>query len=98
MPETESCVTQNQTGFVLSSLIFVQYLFIYIFYLTENCGCHDDTVTNSHKQELVFLCTEVYRTQSHEYTKITLTKTNVTISLVQPNDISMGRKVFNVLF
>ena len=47
------------------------------------------TVTNSHKQELVFLCTEVYRTPSHKYIKMTVTKTNVTISLMQPIDISM---------
>ena len=78
--------------------IFVQHMFIYIFHLTENCGHHNDTVTNSHKQELVFLCTEVYRTPSHKYTKMTVTKTNATISLIQPNDISMGCKVFKVPF
>ena len=69
-----------------------------IFYLTENCGHHNDTVTNSHKQELVFLCTEVYRTPSHEYIKMTVTKTNITISPMQPNDVSMGCKVFKVPF
>ena len=56
------------------------------------------TVTVRHKQELVFLCIEVYRTPSHKYIKMTVTKTNATISLTQPNDISMGCKVFEVLF
>ena len=56
------------------------------------------TVINSHKQELVFMCTEVYRTPSHECTKMTVTKTNITISKMQPNDILMGCKVFKVPF
>ena len=75
--------------------ILVQLLFIFIFYLTENCGCHNGTVTNSHKQEIGVL---VYRTPSHKYTKMTVTKTTVTISLMQPNDISMDCKVFKVPF
>ena len=41
--------------------IFVQSLFIYIFYLTENCGCHDDTVTDSHTQSQVRIGVLVYR-------------------------------------
>ena len=47
------------------------------------------TVTHSHKQELVFLCTEVYRTPRHKYIKMTMTKANATISLMQPNDVLM---------
>ena len=38
----------------LSCTVFVS---LYM-YLTEDCRCHDDTVTNSHKQELGSL---VYR-------------------------------------
>ena len=64
--------------------IFVQKLFICIFHLTENCGHHDDIVINSDKQELVFLCTKLYRTSSHECTKVTVSKTKVTIFLMQP--------------
>ena len=56
------------------------------------------TVTNSHKQELVFLCTEVYRTPSHKYIKMTVTETIITISLMQPNDVLMGCEVFKVPF
>ena len=41
------------------------------------------TVTPSHKQELVFLYTGVYRTPSHKYIKMTVTKTNAIISLMQ---------------
>ena len=41
--------------------IFVQKLFIYIFNLTENCGCHDDTVTDSHRQSQVRIGVLVYR-------------------------------------
>ena len=78
--------------------IFIQKLFICIFYWTENCVRHEETVINSHKQELMFLCTEVYRTSSHEYTKMTVAKTKVTIFLMQPNDVSMTFKVFKVPF
>ena len=58
------------------------------------------TVTFSHKQEFMFLCTEVYRTPSHKYSyiKMTVTKTNATISLMQPNNVLMGCKVFKVPF
>ena len=76
--------------------IFVQQLFIYILYFFVDIM--NDTVINSHKQELMFLCTEVYRTSSHEYTKMTVDKTKVTIFLMQPNDVSMGCKVFKVQF
>ena len=48
------------------------------------------TVTHSHKQELVLLCTEVYRTPSHKFIKMTVTEANATISLMQPNDTLMG--------
>ena len=96
MPSMSLMIKKNSKESLTT--IFVQLLFIYIYYLTDNCGCHDDTVTNSHKQELMFLCTEVYRTSSHEYTKMTVAKTKVTIFLMQPNDISMGCKVFKVPF
>ena len=77
----------------LTTMFCTIIVYLYI-YLTENCGCHNDTVINRHKQELMFFCTEVYRTSSHEYTKMTVAKTKVTISLIQPNDISMSCKVF----
>ena len=41
--------------------IFVQLLFVYIFYLTENCGHHNDTVTDSHIQSQVRIGVLVYR-------------------------------------
>ena len=51
--------------------IFVQKLFIYIFYLSENCGHHDDTVTDSHIQSQVRIGVLVYRsvqnTKSQEH-------------------------------
>ena len=56
------------------------------------------TVTDSHKQELMFLCTEAYRTSSHEYIKMTVAKTKVTIFLMQPNNVVMGCQVFKVPF
>ena len=58
------------------------------------------TLTDSHKQEMVFLCTELYRTpksQLHD-TTMTVTKTNVTISLTQPNDVSLDCQVFRLPF
>ena len=51
--------------------------------------------TDSHKQELVFLCTEY---QSHTYTTMTVTKTNVTISLTQPNDVLLDCQIFRLPF
>ena len=42
--------------------IFVQLLFICIFYLTENCGHHDDKVTDSHIQSQARIGVLVYRT------------------------------------
>ena len=44
------------------------------------------------------LCTAVYRTPSHKYIKMTVTKTYATISLMQPNDVSLGCKVFKFPF
>ena len=41
--------------------IFVQQLLIYIFYLTENCGHQDDTVTDSHTQSQARIGVLVYR-------------------------------------
>ena len=54
------------------------------------------TFTDSHKQEMVFLCTELYRTP--KFTTMTVTKTNITISLTQPNDVSLDCQVFRLPF
>ena len=35
---------------------------------------------------------------SHNYTTMTVTKTNVTISLTQPNDVSLDCQVFRLPF
>ena len=43
------------------TIIFVQELFIYILYLTENCGHHNDTVTDSHTQSQARIGVIVYR-------------------------------------
>ena len=56
------------------------------------------TVTDSHKQEMVFLSTELYRTPSHTYTTMTVTKPNVTISLTQPNNVSLDCQVIRLPF
>ena len=57
------------------------------------------TSIDSHKREMVFLCTEMYtKDQSHTYTTITVTKTNVTISLTQRNDVSLDCQVFRLTF
>ena len=56
------------------------------------------TSTDSHKREMVFLCTELYRTQSHTYPTMTVTKTNVTISLTQPNNVLLDCQVFRLPF
>ena len=53
------------------------------------------TFTDSHNREMVFLCTEH---QSHTYTTMTVTKTNVTISLTQPIDVSLYCQVFRLPF
>ena len=56
------------------------------------------TVTDIHKEELIFLCKEEYRTSSHEYIKMTVAKTKVAIFLMQPNDVMMGCRVFKMPF
>ena len=56
------------------------------------------TSTDSHKQEMVFLCTELYRTPKSHMTTMTVTKTNVTISLTQPNDVLLDCQVFRLPF
>ena len=52
------CVTSPRNH---SPLYFVQYLFIYIFHLTENWGCHDGTVTDSDNQSQARIGVLVYR-------------------------------------
>ena len=42
--------------------IFVWQLFIYIFHLTENCGCHDVTVTGV----LVYRSVQNTKSQVHQ--------------------------------
>ena len=44
-----------------SPLYFVQQPFIYIFHLTENYGCHDDMVTDIHRESQVRNGVLVYR-------------------------------------
>ena len=56
------------------------------------------TFKDSHKQEKVFLCTELREVQSHTYTTMTVTKTNVTISLTQPNDVLLDCQAFRLPF
>ena len=62
-------------------------------------------VTDSHRQSqpvtsknwysCVQNCTEY---QSHKYIRMTVTNTNITISLTQPNKILLGCKVLKVPF
>ena len=57
------------------------------------------TFTDSHKREMVFSCVQnCTEDQSHTYTTMTVTKTNITISLTQPNDISLDCQVFRLPF
>ena len=42
------------------------------------------TFTDSHKQEMVFCVQNCSEHQSHTYTTMTVTITNITISLTQP--------------
>ena len=56
------------------------------------------TFTDSHKRELVFCVQNCTEYQSHTYTTMTVTKTNITISLTQPNDVSLDCQVFRLPF
>ena len=69
-----------------------------MFHLTENYGCHDDTVTDIHRQSQARNGVLVYRIVhlSHTYTTMTVTKTNITISLTQPNDILLDCHFFRL--
>ena len=76
-------------------------MIIYTFYLTEYCGHHNDTVTDSHAQSQARIGVLVYRSVQNTKPQVhqnDLTKTNTTISLMQPSDVSMGCKVFKVPF
>ena len=53
------------------------------------------TTTDSHKREMVQNSTEH---QSHTYTTMTVTKTYVTISLTQSNDVLLDCQVFRLPF
>ena len=73
-----------------------------MFHLTENYVCHNDTVTDIHRQSQARNGVLVYRivqnNQSHTYTTMIVTKTNVTISLTQPNDVLLDCQVFRLPF
>ena len=56
---------------------------------------HPQTVTSEKWCSCVQNCTEH---QSHTYTMMTVIKTNITISLTQPNDISLDCQVFMLPF
>ena len=56
---------------------------------------HPQTVTSKKWCYCVQNCTEH---PSHTYTMMTVTKTNVTISLTQPNDILLDCQVFRLPF
>ena len=54
---------------------------------------HSQTVTSEKWCSCVQNCTEHL---SHKYTTMTVTKTNITISLTQPNDVSLDCQVFKL--
>ena len=56
---------------------------------------HPQTVTSEKWCSCVQNCTEH---QSHTYTTMTVTKTNVTISITQPNNVSLDCQVFRLPF
>ena len=56
---------------------------------------HPQTVRSNKWCSCVQNCSEH---QSHTYTTMTVTKTNVTISLTQPNDVSLDCQVFRLPF
>ena len=56
---------------------------------------HPQTVTSKKWCSCVQNCTEH---QSHTYTTMTVTKTDVTISLTQPNNVSLDCQVFRLPF
>ena len=45
-------------------------MFIYIFYLTENCGRQDDTVTDSHTQSQARIAVIVYRSEQNTKSQV----------------------------
>ena len=72
-----------------------------MFNLTENYRSHGDMVTDIHRQSQarngVLVYKIVQNTKSHTYTTMTVTQTNVTISLTQPNNILLDCQVFRLL-
>ena len=61
MPYISQMIKKNSKESLTT--IFVQQLFIYrsIYYLTGNCGCQDDIVTDSHTQSQARIGVLVYR-------------------------------------
>ena len=52
---------QKELQGITHHYILLQVSFIYIFHLTENYGCHNDTVTDIHRQSQVRNGVLVYR-------------------------------------
>ena len=89
----------------LTTIFCTVIIHLYSSFNRKNYGCHDDTVTDIHRQSqarngvlvyrIVQNCTEHL---SHNYTTMTVTKTNVTTSLTQPNNVSLDCQVFRLPF
>ena len=56
-----SLTTRKNSKKSLTTIFFTVTIYIYIFHLTENYGCHDDTVTDIHRQSQVRNGALVYR-------------------------------------
>ena len=56
------------------------------------------TFTDSHKREMLSCVQNCTEHQSLSYTTMTVTKTNITILLTQPNDVSLDCQVYRIPF
>ena len=85
----------------LTTIICTVTMYLYIsfnqkLWMSQRHGHrHPQTVTSEKWRSCVQNCTDL---QSHTYTTMTVTKTNVTNSLTQPNDVLLDCQVFRLLF
>ena len=110
-----SLTTRKNSKESLTTIFCTVTIYLYISFkqkIMDVTVTWSQTSSDSHKREMVFLCTELHRTpkshihnnecnitiSSHTYTTMNVTKTNITISITQPNDISVDCQVFRLPF
>ena len=86
---------ESLTAIFCTVIIYLYISFNRKLWMSRHGHRHSQTVTSEKWCSCVQNCTEHL---SHTYTTMTVTKTNVKISLMQPNDVSFDYQVFRLPF